>query len=121
MKWYGGDGGADHRFAGYETQVTSDIVAWIKTTKAAAKRNVTQAIERTAARLGNTPAICRKSYVHPEVVDAYLDGSLVESLKAEVEAELREELTGLRPEEVPVLAFLQRRLAREVEEAKAAA
>jgi DNA topoisomerase-1 len=90
-------------------------------TKAAAKRNVTQAIERTAARLGNTPAICRKSYVHPEVVDAYLDGSLVESLKAEVEAELREELAGLRPEEVAVLVFLQRRLAREVEEAKAAA
>ena len=38
------------------------------------------------ARLGNTPAICRKCYVHPEVLDAYLDGSLVESLKAEIEA-----------------------------------
>ena len=55
------------------------------------------------------------------MVDAYLDGSLVESLKAEVEAELREELAGLQPEEVAVLAFLQRRLAREVEEAKVAA
>ena len=57
--------------------------------QAAAKRNVTQAIERVAARLGNTPAICRKSYVHPEVVGAYLDGSLLESLKAEIEDELR--------------------------------
>jgi DNA topoisomerase I len=85
-------------------------------TTAAAKRNVTQAIERVAARLGNTPAICRKSYVHPEVVSAYLDGHLLESLKAEVEAELREELAGLEPEEVAVLAFLQQRLAREVVE-----
>ena len=90
-------------------------------TKAAAKHNVTQAIERTAARLGNTPAICRKSYVHPEVVNAYLDGSLVESLKGEVEAELRDELAGLRPEEVAVLAFLQRRLAREAAAAGAKA
>ena len=56
------------------------------------------------------------------MLDAYLDGALLlESLKDEVEAELREDLTGLRPEEAAVLAFLQRRLAREVEEAKAAA
>jgi DNA topoisomerase I len=90
-------------------------------TKAAAKRNVTQAIERVAARLGNTPAICRKSYVHPEVVSAYLDGHLLQSLKAEVEAELREELAGLEPEEAAVLAFLRQRLAREVAEGAAAA
>lgn len=84
-------------------------------TQAAAKRNVTRAIESVATRLGNTPAICRKSYVHPEVLNAYLDGSLIQSLKAEVEAELREEMDGLRPEEVAVLIFLQQRLAREVE------
>ena len=41
------------------------------------------------SRLGNTPAICRKSYVHPEIVGAYLDGSLLDNLKAEIEAELR--------------------------------
>jgi DNA topoisomerase I len=119
--------GGDFTAKDFRTWSATVLAAWALQeleafdTKAAAKRNVTQAIERTAARLGNTPAICRKSYVHPEVVDAYLDGSLVESLKAEVEAELREELAGLKPEEVAVLAFLQRRLAREVEEAKAAA
>jgi DNA topoisomerase I len=80
--------------------------------EAAAKRNVTQAIERVASRLGNTPAICRKSYVHPEIVGAYLDGSLLASLRLEIETELREELAGLQPEEVAVLMFLQQRLSR---------
>lgn len=89
--------------------------------EAAGRRNVTAAIERVASRLGNTPTICRKSYVHPEVVSAYLDGSLIESLKAEVEAELRQDLVGLAPEEVAVLLFLQQRLVREVATARTAA
>ena len=82
-------------------------------TQAAAKRNITRAIEAVAGRLGNTPAICRKSYVHPAILDCYLDGSLVEALKAEVERELREEVGGLTSEEAIVLAFLQRRLQAE--------
>ena len=73
-----------------------------------------------ASRLGNTPAICRKSYVHPEIVGAYLDGSLVANLRAEIEEELRRELAGLEPEEVAVLIFLQQRLSM-VGEAQAAA
>jgi DNA topoisomerase-1 len=44
--------------------------------KAEAKRNVTRAIETVAEQLRNTPAICRKSYVHPAVIDAYLQGTL---------------------------------------------
>jgi DNA topoisomerase IB len=40
------------------------------------KRSVRIAVERVAARLGNTPTICRKCYVHPEVINAYLDGAL---------------------------------------------
>lgn len=41
-----------------------------------AKKNIAQAIEMVAKKLGNTPAICRKCYIHPGVIDAYLDGSL---------------------------------------------
>ena len=78
-----------------------------------AKRNVTQAIEQVAARLGNTASVCRKSYVHPEILGAYLEGNLLESLKREVETELREELPELEAEEVAVLAFLRERLERE--------
>ncbi|WP_119460660.1 DNA topoisomerase IB [Rhodospirillaceae bacterium SYSU D60014] len=79
---------------------------------AAGRRNVTRAIERVAAELGNTPTVCRKSYVHPAVVDAYLDGSLLSMLKERVEQDLRDDLSGLSGEEAAVLAFLQQRLAR---------
>jgi DNA topoisomerase-1 len=78
-------------------------------TEAAAKRNLNRAIEQVAAELRNTPTICRKSYVHPEVVAAYLDGALGELLKAEIAYE--EALAGLRAEEAAVLALLERRLA----------
>lgn len=46
------------------------------TTQRQAKRNVVAAIGEAAGRLGNTVAVCRKCYVHPAVIDAYMDGSL---------------------------------------------
>ena len=110
--------GDDFTAKDFRTWSATVLAAWALNefesfdSQAAAKRNVTQAIERVASRLGNTPAICRKSYVHPEVLGAYLDGSLVESLKAEIEQELRAELSGLEPEEVAVLVLLQQRLGR---------
>ncbi len=57
--------------------------------EAAAKRNVTKAIEHVAERLGNTKAVCRKCYVHPAIFDAYMDRSLLETLKNRAETELR--------------------------------
>jgi DNA topoisomerase-1 len=42
----------------------------------AGKRQVTEAIKSVAAELGNTPAVCRKAYVHPVVLNAYFEGSL---------------------------------------------
>ena len=81
-----------------------------------ARRNVVQAIERVAARLGNTPSICRKCYVHPAVIEAYLDGSILETLKQRVEQEIAESLHALPAEEAAVLAFLQQRLTREAEQ-----
>lgn len=41
-----------------------------------AKRNVAAAIALVAARLGNTRTVCRQCYVHPQVIDAYLNGRL---------------------------------------------
>jgi DNA topoisomerase-1 len=79
--------------------------------QAAAKRNVRAAIEKVAARLGNTPTVCRKCYVHPEIITSYLADALVLEIQQEVEHELTEDLAGLRPEEAVVLAFLQKRLA----------
>jgi len=80
---------------------------------AEAKQNVVAAIEAVAKRLGNTRAVCRKCYVHPAVVDAYLDGSLVETLRERAEAELAADLPDLPPEEVAVLVLLRQRLADE--------
>jgi len=77
----------------------------------AGKRNIRAAIESVATRLGNTPAICRKCYVHPEIIDSYLDHALVLELSREVERELIDHVAALRPEEALVLAFLHRRLA----------
>jgi DNA topoisomerase-1 len=78
--------------------------------EAGAKRNITRAIEQVSARLGNTVSICRRCYVHPEIFDAYLEGSLVIGLKEDVDTALKNELTHLSPEEVVVLTFLHRRL-----------
>jgi len=79
--------------------------------KAAAKKNILHAIEAVAMMLGNTPAICRKCYIHPAILDGYLDGSLSASLKARAEEQLRGNLAGMKPEEVAVVAFLRNRLA----------
>src|SRR4029434_6235387 len=87
---------------------------------AQAKRNLRAAIENVAARLGNTATICRKCYVHPEVLTSYLDGNLVLEIKSAVENELREDVDALNPEESAVLAWLRGRLNRELREAASA-
>lgn len=84
---------------------------------AQAKRNLRAAIEKVSARLGNTATICRKCYVHPEVLNSYMDGNLVLEIKSE---ELRDTLADLKPEEAAVLTLLRTRLAKEVEGAYAA-
>ncbi|MBM1174448.1 DNA topoisomerase IB [Microvirga arabica] len=91
--------------------------------EAKAKKNIRAAIEKVSGRLGNTPSICRKCYVHPEVFSSYMDGELLLDVKEEIETELREDLPSLKPEEAAVLTLLQERLSREVkkqEEAKPA-
>jgi DNA topoisomerase-1 len=79
-----------------------------------AKKNVVRAIETVAQKLGNTPSVCRKCYVHPAVLDSYMDGTMVEGLLARAEEGLAEDLQDLEPEEAAVLAMLTQRLAREV-------
>jgi DNA topoisomerase-1 len=81
--------------------------------EAAAKRNIRRAIETVATRLGNTPTICRKCYVHPEIVNSYLEGQLAQILKSRVERELTRHLGELSAAEAATLAFLHRRLNSE--------
>jgi DNA topoisomerase-1 len=80
--------------------------------KATQKKNLKAAIERVSSRLGNTPTICRKCYVHPEVLNAYVEGNLLLEIRNQADEELREDLSQLRPEEAAVLAMLEQRLQR---------
>jgi DNA topoisomerase-1 len=82
---------------------------------AQAKRNLRAAIEKVAGKLGNTPTICRKCYVHPEVLNSYMDGKLILELKEKAESELRTEVQNLKPEEAAVLALLRSQLAKETQ------
>jgi len=79
-----------------------------------ARRNIVRAIERVAARLGNTPAICRKCYVHPEVLQAYLDGVAIRVPGTRTLRVVGEGLDPLGVEEGAVLGLLQQRRARAV-------
>jgi DNA topoisomerase I len=78
---------------------------------AKAKRNIRKAIEAVAQLLGNTPSICRKCYVHPAIIDCYIDGALATTLRRRADQEMSASLSRLRPEEAAVMALLQRRLA----------
>ena len=79
-------------------------------TAAQAKKNVVRAVEAVASKLGNTKAVCRKCYIHPEILNAYMEGSLIDSL-ARRAATMAKSIAKLRPEEAAVLTLLQSRLA----------
>lgn len=84
-------------------------------TQAAAKKELVKAVENVAKRLGNTPAICRKCYIHPAVFEGYLDGSLAQGLKQRADDLLDHPAAGLTAQEVALTAFLSRRLGEAID------
>jgi DNA topoisomerase I len=88
--------------------------------EAQAKKNIVQAIESVARKLGNTKAVCRKCYVHPAVIDAYLDGTTIDVIMKHASRLLRQ-FNGLSREEVAVLALLQHRLLRQTRKRRGSA
>jgi DNA topoisomerase-1 len=78
---------------------------------ARAKKNIVQAVETVAKRLGNTKAVCRKCYIHPAVLDAYVDGSMLKTM-AQRARRTAPSPHALSEAEAAVLGLLQRRLAR---------
>lgn len=74
-----------------------------------ASKNVVAAIRLVSERLGNTPSVCRKCYVHPAVIDAYVDGVLVDAIAAGDDAPASPSSVALSAEEKSVLALLERR------------
>ena len=78
-------------------------------TKAAINKNVLQAIDAVAGILGNTRAVCRKSYIHPAVVDSYVDGTLHSVCQRYWSAASTRGRGGLSADEAAVVALLRRR------------
>lgn len=76
-------------------------------TLTARRRQVKRALESVSAELGNTIAICRKSYVHPAVIDQYTAGELGRTFRAAARAARKNPLRGLRPPEVVALRWLE--------------
>lgn len=84
-----------------------------------ARSALTAAVEQVAQQLGNTPTVCRKCYIHPQIIDAYIDGTLAEALSNRA-ADALEHDRGLRGEERLVLSLLKRRLAADKRRAASA-
>jgi DNA topoisomerase-1 len=74
------------------------------------KSAIVRAVEHVAKHLGNTPAVCRKCYIHPAIFQGYLDGTLLRTLAARTRAYLARNIDGMSAEEAAVTAFLRLRL-----------
>ena len=74
----------------------------------ARNRNIVQAIDSVAEKLGNTRAVCRKCYVHPAVLDAYLDGTTITGENGKLRAVATPPMSRLSREERAVLSFFKR-------------
>jgi DNA topoisomerase-1 len=77
---------------------------------ARAKKNVVAAIEQVAKQLGNTRAVCRKCYVHPAVIDAYMDGTMLKTVAQRARA--AKAVGKLTAAETAVLSLLQKKLPK---------
>ncbi len=78
-------------------------------TDSQAKKNVVAAIKAVAEKLGNTPAVCRKAYIHPAVLEAYLGGLDKGQAKKELDSEIAKHQRALHEEEVALLQLLAQR------------
>jgi DNA topoisomerase-1 len=72
-----------------------------------ARRNLVRAVERVAERLGNTPTVCRGCYIHPKVLESYLQGVTLEQFRRKVERSIRRIEPEYQPEEMALLKLLK--------------
>jgi DNA topoisomerase-1 len=72
-----------------------------------AKRNIVRALNRVAEHLGNTPTICRTSYVHPLVIESYLKGTTLEEFRPRRERRIGRQQPEYHPEERALLKLLK--------------
>ena len=82
-------------------------------TKREAEKNIVAAVDLTAKRLGNTRSVCRKYYIHPTLIEAYLEGSVLPPLPERKWSKRKSQGPTLRQHELDVLAFIKARLKPE--------
>jgi DNA topoisomerase-1 len=73
----------------------------------AAKRNILRAVRAVAEHLGNTPAVCRSSYVHPAVFESYCRGTTLEEFRPRRERRVARQQPDYLPEERALLKLLK--------------
>jgi len=78
--------------------------------KREAERNIVAAVDVTAKRLGNTRSVCRKYYIHPALIEAYLEGSVLHPMPERPWSKRKSKGPTLRQHEMDVLSFLKARL-----------
>ena len=98
--------GADFTAKDYRTWAGSALaLSTLKSlryeTQTEAKKHLQEMVKQVSSTLGNTPAVCRKCYIHPGVMDAFMAGELGSLPKPR-------KRKGLREEEVTLLMFLER-------------
>lgn len=71
-----------------------------------AKRNVVKAVKSVAEQLGNTPTVCRSSYIHPRVLAAYQAGTTLEEFRPKTKRKIKRVESDYEPEERALLRLL---------------
>ena len=97
---------------------TMDAAAFLREsgparTRKEAERNVVEAVDHTAKRLGNTRSVCRKYYVHPALLSSYIEGKVLPPMPPRGRKQPRKPGGKLRKHEEQVLEFLRAQLKRE--------
>lgn len=82
-------------------------------TKKDAEQNVVRAVDHTAKRLGNTRTVCRKYYIHPSLLEAYVSGEMLPPAQKPTKRMPRRPGGKLRKHEEQVLEFLRARTAHQ--------
>ncbi len=80
---------------------------------AGAKAAVVEAIKTVAERLGNTPAVCKKSYIYPAVIDEFLANGALDLVVGKVKRVVGTGPHALSAHESQVIAFIERIIARD--------
>ncbi len=84
-----------------------------------ADRNIIAAVDRTKAKLGNTRSVCRKYYIHPALIEAYLQGDVLPPVGGKEWQPRGAQASKLRRHEQETLDFLKARIERTAAEKRA--